>query len=66
MREHHHLHNFATRRRDGTTAAEHFFAQPHPALFEQAKPLRIAHDINTGSQRPMFAVTARAMRNAPD
>ena len=29
------LHNFAIRRPDGTTAAERFFAQPHPALFEQ-------------------------------
>jgi hypothetical protein len=29
------LHNFAIKRSDGTTAAERFFAQPHPALFEQ-------------------------------
>lgn len=29
------LHNFAIRRPDGTTAAERFFAQPHPSLFEQ-------------------------------
>lgn len=29
------LHNFAIKRPDGTTAAERFFAQPHPSLFEQ-------------------------------
>ena len=29
------LHNFSIRRPDGTTAAERFFAQPHPSLFEQ-------------------------------
>lgn len=29
------LHNFAIQRPDGTTAAERFFAQPHPSLFEQ-------------------------------
>jgi len=29
------LHNFAITRPDGTTAAERFFAQPHPSLFEQ-------------------------------
>jgi hypothetical protein len=29
------MHNFAIRRPDGTTAAERFFAQPHPSLFEQ-------------------------------
>jgi hypothetical protein len=29
------LHNFALRRPDGTTAAERFFAQAHPSLFEQ-------------------------------
>ncbi|WP_223296651.1 DUF6399 domain-containing protein [Thiorhodovibrio frisius] len=29
------LHNFAIKRPDATTAAERFFAQPHPSLFEQ-------------------------------
>jgi hypothetical protein len=29
------LHNFAIKRLDGTTAAQRFFAQPHPSLFEQ-------------------------------
>jgi hypothetical protein len=29
------LHHFAIKRPDGTTAAERFFAQPHPSLFEQ-------------------------------
>jgi hypothetical protein len=29
------LHDFALRRPDDTTAAERFFAQPHPSLFEQ-------------------------------
>ncbi|MBK5941488.1 DUF6399 domain-containing protein [Halochromatium roseum] len=29
------LHNFSITRPDGTTAAERFFAQPHPSLFEQ-------------------------------
>jgi hypothetical protein len=29
------LHNFAIKRPDNTTAAERFFAQPHPSLFEQ-------------------------------
>ncbi|WP_240906077.1 DUF6399 domain-containing protein, partial [Thiorhodococcus mannitoliphagus] len=29
------LHNFAITRPDATTAAERFFAQPHPSLFEQ-------------------------------
>jgi hypothetical protein len=29
------MHNFAIRRPDGTTAAERFFARPHPSLFEQ-------------------------------
>jgi len=29
------LHNFDIKRPDGTTAAERFFAQPHPSLFEQ-------------------------------
>ena len=29
------LHNFAIQRLDGTTAAQRFFAQPHPSLFEQ-------------------------------
>jgi hypothetical protein len=29
------IHNFAIKRPDGTTAAERFFAQAHPPLFEQ-------------------------------
>ena len=29
------LHNFAIKRPDNTTAAERFFAQPHPSLLEQ-------------------------------
>ncbi|QVL50183.1 MAG: hypothetical protein KFB96_06915 [Thiocapsa sp.] len=29
------LHNVAIKRPDGTTAAERFFAQPHPSLFDQ-------------------------------
>ncbi|MBK1702394.1 hypothetical protein CKO22_16190 [Thiococcus pfennigii] len=29
------LHNFAIQRPDNTTAAERFFGQPHPSLFEQ-------------------------------
>lgn len=28
------IHNFGTRRADGTTAAERFFEQPHPDMFE--------------------------------
>ena len=57
------LHNFAIKRPDGTTAAERFFAQPHPSLFEQALermpwPARPARRRPRPAKRPYLTLVA--------
>ncbi|MBK1621274.1 hypothetical protein CKO42_23220 [Lamprobacter modestohalophilus] len=57
------LHNFAIKRPDGTTAAERFFAQPHPSLFEQVLermpwPARPARRRPRPAKRPYLTLVA--------
>lgn len=58
------IHNFAIKRPDGTTAAERFFAQAHPPLFEQVLE-RMPWPARPAKRRPrpariphLFAVAA--------
>jgi hypothetical protein len=57
------LHNFSITRPDGTTAAERFFAQPHPSLFEQVLermpwPARPARRRPRPAKRPYLTLVA--------
>ncbi len=68
------LHNVAIKRPDGTTAAERFFAQPHPSLFEQvlermpwpARPARRRQDSGADLRSPRPIHLKLLDANRPD